>query len=84
MAIGRCMAIWLAKAAWKDKLGLRYMLFFSCQCSNAGCDLILAVILEEQETVSTSTLAISARTFFLKITDVAPKIVGNFLGVSTL
>ena len=31
------VAIWLAQAAWKDNLGLRYELSFSYQCSNAGC-----------------------------------------------
>ena len=31
------MADWLAKAAWKDKLGLRYELSFFPQYSNAGC-----------------------------------------------
>ena len=32
------VAVWLVEAAWKDKLGLRYTLSFSLQCSNAGCD----------------------------------------------
>ena len=28
---------WPLQAAWKDKLGLRYALSFSCERSNAGC-----------------------------------------------
>ena len=28
---------WPLQAAWKDKLGLRYALSFSRQCSNVGC-----------------------------------------------
>ena len=31
------MAIWLAQTAWKEKMGLRFALSFSHQCSNAKC-----------------------------------------------
>ena len=30
------MAIWLAQAGWKEKMGLRFALSFSNQCSNAS------------------------------------------------
>ena len=37
MAWPRPVAVWLAKAAWKDKFELRYELSFSGQCFTAGC-----------------------------------------------
>jgi len=37
-ALSNKVAVWLAQAAWKENLGLRYELSFSYQwCSNAGC-----------------------------------------------
>ena len=39
------VAVWLAKATWKDKLGLRCKLSFSHQHSNAGCVYYMLCIL---------------------------------------